>query len=176
MGTKGYFMFIHQGKKYVIYNRLDSQPERLGLTILQEIQRISIEQWIDLIEKCMIIENEKDYQLKLLENDKMNPILFDYFSKEAHFIYHKTDFSDILLHATYTDICRFYDYACSIEKVIKSGYLFIENSILEEWRTYDVEYAYIINFDQQKFIFENINKGITISYSIHHLPNQIVCE
>ncbi len=78
----------------------------------------------------------------------------------------------------YNDIFHCYGRACSMEKVLSSGFLFTSlgdptKSMPEDYIPYDSQYGYIIDFDENKFIFKDISNNYDYTSSLNKLPKSI---
>ncbi len=169
MGTKGYYAIRYGGKLYVIYNQCDSQPDHLGFDLLNEIKRIPYEEWLFLWKKCVIIDSEEDYEKQIGENYELRVALMKHHEGGlARFGDKKIDYEEEAKTISYHDFYVMYKYALSFERVLKSGYVFTDDSM------YDIEYGYILDLDKKRFIYENYHDHSKHDYSIYHLPKQLM--
>ena len=171
MGTKGYYAIRYGGKLYVIYNQCDSQPDHLGLDLLNELKKISYEEWVKMFEKCIIIDSEEDYEKHIEGNHELKVTLLKHHGGGlARFGDKKIDYEEEAKHISYNGFYGIYKYALSLERVLTSGYIFTDDSM------YDIQYAYTLDLDQKRFIYEDIHHDMICSYSIYQLPKKIYEE
>ncbi len=171
MGTKGYYAIKYKGKNYVIYNQCDSQPEHLGADLLKELKRIQYEEWIEMFEKCVIIKSEEDYEKFIQDNYEIKLALLKHHEGGlARFGDKKMDYESNVKTIDYNGFDSIYRYALSLERVLRSGYIFTNDSM------YDIEYGYTLDLDNKRFIFENLHDYSKHDYSIYHLPRTLSNE
>ncbi len=179
MGTKGFYAFIYKGKRYVIYNYYDSYPSGLGNDLLNELRKRNLEEWKALLDKCIIIDSEETYNDYFSNNDpKIKYNLIKYFEEEILKFSSNKKIEEIIPQMNYSRILNCYGRACSMEKVLSSGFLFTSSGdpcgyMPEDYIPYDSEYGYIINFDKDVFIFKDISNNYDYTSSLNHLPKSI---
>jgi hypothetical protein len=196
MGTKGFYAFIYKGKRYVIYNYYDSYPEALGNDLLNELRKRNLEEWKVLLEKCIMIDSIERYDTYFSECDaKIKYDLVKHFDDSLlHSVLFKGAKSDeenilkfsknknideIVQKMDYNDIFHYYGRACSMEKVLTSGFLFTSSGdptgcMSESYMPYDSEYGYIIDFDKNQFIYKDLHEYYDYTFHLKRLPKSIV--
>ena len=80
----------------------------------------------------------------------------------------KMDYEEEAKQISYNGFYGIYKYALSLERVLTSGYIFTDDSM------YDVEYGYILDLDQKRFIYKNEHDYSIHDYSFYHLPEKFV--
>jgi hypothetical protein len=169
MGTKGYYAIRYGGKLYLIYNQCDSHPDRLGLDLLNELKRISYEEWIEMFEKCVIIDSQEDYEEHFQDQYDLKVKILKHMEGGLYrFAKDKMDYEEVANKIDHNGFYGIYKYALSLERVLKSGYIFTDDSM------YDVEYGYILDLDQKRFIYKNEHDHSIHDYSFYHLPKQLI--
>lgn len=178
MGTKGYYAIRYGDILYQIYNQCDSQPDHLGMDLLNELKRISYEEWVEMFENCVIIDSEEDYEKHIDGNDELKVRLLKH--HEGGLARYgggckKIDYEEEAKRISYNGFYGIYKYALSLERVLTSGYIFTNEPMydIEYGYMYDIEYGYILDLDQKRFIFEDVNKEMVCSYSIYQLPEKL---
>lgn len=154
MGTRGLFGFYYKGKYYVVYNHFDSYPEGLGniivYQIINAIENGEFDSWLDQMLALKIV----DYDMKPTEED-INKL---------------KEFTNLTVSTQSTSdwYCLLHHCQGSLNKVLKSGYIL--NHTNKDGLPDFENYAYIINFDTNKFDFY-IGEELTESYDFNDLPN-----
>lgn len=155
MGTSGLFRFYYKGKYYVSYNHFDSYKSGLGRSIVDQIKKAIFEgtfdEWKELLDK--IIEVDQSVPPSQEEIEKLKEYANLEVSKRSYYDWY------CLLHR-----CQ-----GSLEKVLRSGYIFnciFENGI-PDWDAYN----YILNFDTERLDFWRYDT-LKKSYSLNSLDNK----
>ncbi len=179
MGTKGFYAFIYKGKRYVIYNYYDSYPEALGNDLINELRKRDLEEWKVLLDKCIIIDSIETYDKYFSKCDaKIKNDLIKHFEEIILKFNHIKNIEEIVPKMDYNDIFNCYGRVCSMEKVLNSGFLFISSGdpfgyMPEDYIPYDSEYGYIIDFDENIFIFKDISNNYDYTFNLNNLPKSI---
>lgn len=180
MGTKGFYAFIYKNKRYVIYNYYDSYPSALGNDLLKELRKRDLEEWKALLEKCIMIDSLERYDTYFSNNDaKIKYDLIKHFEENILKFSVNQNIEEIVQKMDYNDIFHCYGRACSMEKVITSGFLFTSSGdpsgcMPESYMPYDCEYGYIIDFDKNQFIYKDLHEYYDYIFHLKKLPKSIV--
>ncbi len=175
MGTKGFFGFFYKGKYYLVHNRCDSQPDRLGNDILQEIKFMVknklFNEWKNLLENIVVIENDEDFDNKLTIEDHNKILNFFYIVISK---WNNTLFRIVNNQLTLNSMDAIYGFMNSeilnkLQKMLNSGYIIIMDKHYSEHQ-YDASYGYYLDFDNVKFVFIDLTKNNEYHFNIHNLP------
>ncbi len=60
MGTRGKFGFFYKGKYYLCYNHRDSYPSGLGVSLLEQVLKANLDEWLKLAKNLHDIEYDSD--------------------------------------------------------------------------------------------------------------------
>lgn len=157
----------------------DSYPEALGNDLLNELRKRNLEEWKALLEKCIIIDSKERYDNYFSNcNDKIKYDLVKHFEEIVLKFNNVKNIEKIVQNMDYNHLFSCYGRACSMEKVLTSGFLFVSSGdtsgcMPESYMPYDSEYGYIIDFDENIFIFKDIFKNYDYTFSLNNLPKSI---
>lgn len=154
MGTRGLFGFYYKGKYYLAYNHWDSYPTGLGANIVEQIKEAiregSFEQWTKLLDNIVIVDMSKEPTEEDIKK----------LSKYTNLGASSQSTSDWY--------CLLRNCQGSLQSVLDSGYLM--NHVDDEGCPCFEEYAYVVNFDTNRFdVYVGAKK--VESYEFTKLPN-----
>ena len=127
MGTRGAFGFRRRGKTYMIYNHFDSYPSGLGCWFVSDIQEILKTMTLEDLGKIIdafIVYDEHTSTCSILGTGMNIPV----------------------------DTSKSYDDGYNgLQEIIKNGYIRVMAGDDIASGQYDIEYYYILDFDNELF-------------------------
>jgi hypothetical protein len=133
MGTRGLFGFYWGGHFYVVYNHCDSYPGELGVNIVNEVLQADLDQWRLAMVGLKCVDESKPPTVKDIQNLRGSTDL---------------RVSNQSVRDWY---CLLRGCQGSLNAVLNAGHLI--NYTDDSGRPAFQDYAYIINFDTDKFDF-----------------------
>ena len=151
MPTTGLYGFKYQNMYYLHFNSHDSYFKALGTDLLNEVKYMvrtnTFMQWLDSFKDLIFIQ----------ETDRPS---FNQIDKCKKILNRDVDSNDC-----FTELFKHLEG--SYMSILKSGFMFVNKPLTEEEVfKYNVEYIYVLNFDDKMFEvtsnFKNTNKYILI--------------
>lgn len=149
MSTRGLFIFKYKGKYYVFYNGHDSYPDGpygLGTRLIANLNRLSPEEIYKLLEQFLLLLDDK---------------------KEEYNESGETDF--ISIENALTRPYCYYRFFIR-EKEPKQNVIINDINDIN-WDLHDMEYVYIMNFDQELFTIKCTFYDTQIHFHLFSIPD-----
>ncbi len=161
-------------------SKTDSYPDGLGQVLLNELRNSNADEWKTMMKNAIMISSEDDFDRCA---PKCKSDLISHFEKEFAILYPHTNKEEAMDTFDYHHYLTFYGYSYSMLKILKSGVLFtIYQNNVDNYQediydkviyTYDCSYSYIIDLDEKRFIFNDINNYSKHIYSFSNLPRSL---
>lgn len=157
MSTRGLYIFKYKGKYYIFYNGHDSYPHGpygLCSRLIENLRKLTLEQINELLENLVLL-----YEEDLVEKD-IN-------EKEEYNENGETDFISIE-----DSLTRPYAYWKFFVRDKEPKKTVIINNLKDiNWDLYDMEYVYIMNFDQELFTIKETYYDIQLHFPLFNIPD-----
>jgi len=149
MSTRGLFIFKYKGKYYVFYNGHDSYPDGpygLGARLIANLKKLTREDIYKLLEQFLLLLDDR---------------------KEEHNESGETDF--ISIENALTRPYCYYRFFIRDKEPKKN--LVVRNIEDINWDLHDMEFVYIMNFDQELFTIKETYFNFQIHYRLFNIPD-----
>lgn len=181
MGTRGIYLFIYKGKKYVFYNHMDSYPESLGQMLILLIQNNDISKFGEILvdkidnknytikkysyQNCDFIEESysKHEDIEFEKDDSVSEKMYFTFDK-TYYLY-KWDILNLNAHFIFfKSMCKTF-----CPSLLRSHIIFSEIKMedLDDFFL-NYEWNYIINLDNNSFEIRSGKQSI--SFELNNIP------
>lgn len=150
MSTRGLYIFKYKGKYYIFYNGHDSYPEGpygLGSRLIENLNKLTREEIYKLLEQFLLLLDDR---------------------KEEYNDCGEMDFISIEDSLT-RPYCHFRFFIRGKEPkqpVIMNG---LKDT---NWDLHDMEYVYIMNFDQELFTIKVTYYDIQMHFPLFNIPTE----
>lgn len=156
MSTRGLYIFKYKGKYYIFYNGHDSYPDGpygLCSRLIENLEKLTREQIIELLEHLVLLHEEHVAEKNIDDKEEYN--------EDG-----ETDFISIEDALT-----RPYAYWRFFVRDKRPKKNIIINSLEDfNWDLHDMEYVYIMNFDQELFTIYVPYDDIYVHFHLFDIP------